>query len=237
MTLLHDLTALLGPAHVLTGADCDRFAHDWTGNYKGRPLAVIRPADTAEVAASLRLAAQHGVAVVPVSGNTGLVGGSYTEGGLLVSLERMNRIREIRRDARIAVVEAGVILSRLHDAADLALQTFVTSPMVPAEYEAQQYGQCAETELDHAISNLGLAMLAQSIVEVDANEGMQRVILELAPRDLRRLAIDARQRADLVFPLLDPAQVAQGQVEALPLRHHHRCHGRHGRSRSRGPPP
>jgi FAD/FMN-containing dehydrogenase len=118
MTLLADLTALLGPAHVLTGADCDRYAHDWTGNYRGRPLAVIRPAGTAEVAAALRLAARHGVAVVPVSGNTGLVGGSFTEGGLLVSLERMNRIREIRPGARIAVVEAGVILSRLHDAAE-----------------------------------------------------------------------------------------------------------------------
>lgn len=117
MTVLQDLTDLLGAAHVLTGADCDRYARDWNGSHHGTPLAVIRPADTAEVAGAMRIAARHGVPVVPVGGNTGLVGGTHTVGGLMVSLERMNRIREIRTDARLAVVEAGVILSHLHDAA------------------------------------------------------------------------------------------------------------------------
>ncbi|NEX45995.1 FAD-binding oxidoreductase [Pseudotabrizicola algicola] len=117
MTLIADLTDLLGPAHVLTGGDCARLAQDWTGAYHGAPLAVARPASTDEVAACLRLAARHGVPVVPVSGNTGLVGGTYTEGGLLVSLERMNRIRALNPQTRTATVEAGVILSTLHDAA------------------------------------------------------------------------------------------------------------------------
>ena len=117
MSLIDDLTRLLGPAHVLTGPDTDRFAKDWTGKYRGNPLAVARPADTAGVAATLRLAARHGVAVVPVSGNTGLVGGTMTEGGLLLSLERLNRIRNLNPAARTATVEAGVILSALHDAA------------------------------------------------------------------------------------------------------------------------
>lgn len=117
MTLISDLTDLLGPAHVLTGADTARHAQDWTGKYPGQPVAVVRPADTDEVAACLRLAARHGVAVVPVSGNTGLVGGTYTQGGLLISLERMNRIRDLNPVTRTATVEAGVILSSLHDAA------------------------------------------------------------------------------------------------------------------------
>ncbi|RGP38233.1 FAD-binding oxidoreductase [Pseudotabrizicola alkalilacus] len=117
MTLIADLTDLLGPAHVLTGADMDRHAQDWTGKYPGQPVAVVRPGDTGEVSACLRLAARHGVAVVPVSGNTGLVGGTYTQGGLLIALERMNRIRDLNPVTRIATVEAGVILSALHDAA------------------------------------------------------------------------------------------------------------------------
>ena len=117
MTLIPDLTQLLGPANVLTGDDALRHAHDWTGRYAGQPVAVARPADTAEVAACLRLAARHGVAVVPVSGNTGLVGGTFTQGGLLISLERMDRIRALNPQTRTATVEAGVILSRLHDAA------------------------------------------------------------------------------------------------------------------------
>ncbi len=118
MTLLAELTALLGAAHLLTGPDADRYARDWTGNYHGTPLAAVRPADTAQVAAVVKLAAAHHIPVIPVSGNTGLVGGTMTAGGLLVSLERLNRIREIRPASRSAVVEAGVILSTLHDAAE-----------------------------------------------------------------------------------------------------------------------
>ncbi|MFN4155103.1 MAG: FAD-binding oxidoreductase [Paracoccaceae bacterium] len=117
MTLISDLTDLLGPAHVLTGGDMARLATDWTGKYPGQPQAVVRPGDTAEVSACLALAARHGVAVVPVSGNTGLVGGTCTQGGLLISLERMNRIRKLNPGTRTATVEAGVILSTLHDAA------------------------------------------------------------------------------------------------------------------------
>jgi FAD/FMN-containing dehydrogenase len=52
--------------------------------------------------------------------NTGLVGGTMTTGGLMISLERMNRIREIRRDARLVLVEAGVVLQRMHEAAEAA---------------------------------------------------------------------------------------------------------------------
>src|SRR5690606_15270817 len=73
---------------------------------------------TGEVAACVRVAAAHGVPVVPIGGNTGLVGGTMTRGGVMVSLERMNRIRAVKREARLVVAEAGVILSRLHDAAE-----------------------------------------------------------------------------------------------------------------------
>ncbi|MGB3280094.1 MAG: FAD-binding oxidoreductase, partial [Pseudorhodobacter sp.] len=118
MTLIAELTALLGPAHVLTGADRAGHTGDWTGKYTADPLAVVRPANTDEVAACLRLAAKHGVSVVPVSGRTGLVGGAMTRGGLMVSTERMNKIRTLNPEARTAVVEAGVILSSLHAAAD-----------------------------------------------------------------------------------------------------------------------
>ena len=120
MGLIAELTARFGAGHVLTGADTARYVGDWTGRYTAAPLAVVRPGSTDEVAEVLRMAARHGVPVVPVGGGTGLVGGSMTTGGLMLSLERMNRIRELRPEARLAVVEAGVVLSRLHDAADAA---------------------------------------------------------------------------------------------------------------------
>ncbi|MFN3993446.1 MAG: FAD-binding oxidoreductase [Tabrizicola flagellatus] len=116
--LTADLAAAIGAAHVLTGPDMARYARDWMGRYEGQPVAVIRPGSTAEVAACVKIAAQHGVPVVPISGNTGLVGGTMTQGGLMLSLERMNRIRQVKRDARLVIAEAGVILTRLHEAAE-----------------------------------------------------------------------------------------------------------------------
>lgn len=118
MTLLTDLAAALGPAHVLTGSDLARYTGDWTTHYTANPVAVVRPADTEQVSQVMKLAARHGVPVVPVSGRTGLVGGAMTDGGLMLSVERLNRIREIRPNTRIAIVEAGVVLDRLHEAAE-----------------------------------------------------------------------------------------------------------------------
>ncbi|MDT8857058.1 FAD-binding oxidoreductase [Paracoccaceae bacterium Fryx2] len=118
MDLVTRLAVLLGPSHVLTGADMARYCPDWTGKYTARPCAVARPADTAGVACVLRACAEAGVPVVPVGGLTGLTGGAMTDGGLMLSLERMNRIREIRAQSRLAVVEAGVVLARLHEAAE-----------------------------------------------------------------------------------------------------------------------
>ncbi len=118
MSLTDDLATAVGAANVLTDADMARFARDWMGRYEGAPVAVVRPGSTAEVAACVRIAAQHGLPVVPISGNTGLVGGTMTRGGLLLSLERMNRIREVKRDAKLVIAEAGVILTRLHEAAE-----------------------------------------------------------------------------------------------------------------------
>jgi FAD/FMN-containing dehydrogenase len=118
MGLIEDLGVAIGPTQVLTGADMARYARDWMGRYAGSPVAVVRPGSTAEVSACVKVAAAHGLPVVPISGNTGLVGGTMTRGGLMISLERMNRIRAVKRDARLVVADAGVILSRLHEVAE-----------------------------------------------------------------------------------------------------------------------
>ena len=115
---LQALRALLGESHVLTGAQTDRFARDWTGKWRADPMAVVRPADTEAVSGVVRIAAAHDLAIVPVGGNTGLVGGTANTGALMVSLERMTAIRDIRPEAGTAVVEAGAILSDIHAAVD-----------------------------------------------------------------------------------------------------------------------
>ena len=118
MPLLDDLKSLLGPAHVLQGADAARFSRDWMGTYHWTPLAVLRPANRDQVAAVLRLIHAAGAQVVPVGGNTGLVGGTKAEGALMLSLERLSAIRAINPAARTVTVEAGVVLARIHDAAE-----------------------------------------------------------------------------------------------------------------------
>ncbi len=118
MDLLDKLTSILGEPHVLTGEAAASYGRDWTGKYISAPLAVIRPANTAEVSAAVTVCAAARQPIVPVSGNTGLSGGTHAEGAVMISLARMNKIREIRPEARLAIAEAGVILSSLHDAVD-----------------------------------------------------------------------------------------------------------------------
>jgi FAD/FMN-containing dehydrogenase len=118
MTLITVLNAALGAENVLSGPDTVRFTKDWTGKYTSNPIAVARPANTDEVAQTLRIAAAFNTPVIPVSGLTGIVGGAMTNGGLMLSVERLNKIRAINPSARTATAEAGVILTSLHEAAD-----------------------------------------------------------------------------------------------------------------------
>ena len=118
MTLLQEFAAIVGKEHALTGADTARWSTDWTGKYCGQPGVVLRPASTHQVSQIMTLANVKRQSITPVSGHTGLVGGTYAPGGVLVSMDRMNTIHDINLATRTAVVDAGVILSSLHDAAD-----------------------------------------------------------------------------------------------------------------------
>ena len=107
---------ILGPKYVLTGPDMAPWASDWIGKYKGAPLCVVRPGSTEEVSRIMAQAHETGTPVVPVGGNTGLSGGTHAEGAIALSLDRMRTIREIKPAARLAIVEAGVVLEQLHEA-------------------------------------------------------------------------------------------------------------------------
>jgi len=114
------LAALLGPPQVFAGAAVPgRYCRDWSGDYVGTPLAVIRPANVDEVAAALRLCTAAGVSVIPQGGNTGLVGGGIADAGnqVVLSLDRLNRIRSVDPLGMSMVVEAGCILQNVKDEA------------------------------------------------------------------------------------------------------------------------
>src|SRR3954463_16106870 len=116
------LRAVLGASAVITEADeMVRYCRDWSGDLMGRPFAVVRPADTRSVAAVMSLCREHKVAVVPQGGNTGLVGGATPSPAgdeLVVSLERMDRVRSADPANFSMVVEAGCVLETVQRAAE-----------------------------------------------------------------------------------------------------------------------
>ncbi len=90
------------------------------GLYKGESPLLLKPGSVKEVSAILALATETGTPIVPQGGNTGHVGGQTPrEGGhdLILSLERLNRIRDVDPVANILVAEAGCILDDIHKAA------------------------------------------------------------------------------------------------------------------------
>jgi len=121
--LLGDLRRLLGTAQVLTRADqgdLSAWERDWRRRWHGRALAVVRPGSTAEVAQVVQACARHGAAIVAQGGNTGLVGGGVPDDSgrqVLLSLQRMNRLRAIDTANLTLTVEAGMVLQAVQQAA------------------------------------------------------------------------------------------------------------------------
>jgi glycolate oxidase len=110
--LIADLVAALPAGAVLTDPDLLRgYQRDEAGLCPaGVPAAVVRPRDTAQVAAVVRIAGSHRVPVVPQGARTGLAGGANaTDGALVLSLTAMDTIVEIDPTNRIAVVQPGVV--------------------------------------------------------------------------------------------------------------------------------
>ncbi|MFA6262697.1 MAG: FAD-binding oxidoreductase [Bacteroidia bacterium] len=120
ISLLDQLRTIVGPAQVLTEGDRSAWLNDWRKRWRGQALAVVRPGSTAEVAAIVRACAAAGVSLVPQGGNTGLVGGGVPdESGtqVLLSLQRMNRVRAIDAANLTLTVEAGCVLQAVQAAA------------------------------------------------------------------------------------------------------------------------
>ena len=119
--LLDRFARIVGAAHALRAeADKAPYAHEPRGLWTGRAALVLRPGSTAEVSAILRLATETGTAIVPQGGNTGLVGGQVPDLSgreVVVSMGRMNRIREIDLASNTVTAEAGVVLQTLRDVA------------------------------------------------------------------------------------------------------------------------
>lgn len=129
--LLDRFAAIVGPGHALTEpADVAPFVTERRGLWHGRTPLVLRPGSVAEVSRILALATETRTPVVPQGGNTGLVGGQIPgpDGNeIVLSLSRLDRIREIDLLSGTVTAEAGVVLQTLQQAADAADRLFPLS--------------------------------------------------------------------------------------------------------------
>ena len=127
--LLARFAAIVGARNAITQpADIAPYISEERGLYHGSSPLVLRPGSPDEVAAILKLANETRTPIVPQGGNTGLVGGQTPlNGEIVLSLKRLDRIREVDATSNTMTCEAGVVLARAQEAAAAAGRLFPLS--------------------------------------------------------------------------------------------------------------
>src|SRR3979490_879822 len=121
---------IVGDKYAVTDtADIAPYVTEERDLFHGRSPLVLRPGSTAEVSAICKLASEHRIALVPQGGNTGLVGGQTPHNGeVVVSMRRMDKIRDIDTASNTMTCEAGVVLQIAQQRASEADRLFPLSP-------------------------------------------------------------------------------------------------------------
>ena len=129
--LIDRFAAIVGARHALTGAsDIAPFVEERRGLFSGKTSLVLKPGSVDEVSRILKLATETRTPIVPQGGNTGLVGAQMPDRSgreIVLSLSRLNRIRELDPLSNTITAEAGVVLEKVHEAADAAGRLFPLS--------------------------------------------------------------------------------------------------------------
>jgi FAD/FMN-containing dehydrogenase len=121
--LMDRLRQIVGANNVLSEGDLSAWEQDWRKRARGKALAVVRPASTAEVMQVVKACAAAGTSIVAQGGNTGLVAGSIPDGSgrqVVLSLQRLNAVREIDAANLTVTAEAGCVLQSLQQAVQAA---------------------------------------------------------------------------------------------------------------------
>jgi FAD/FMN-containing dehydrogenase len=119
MGLADAMHSLVGDGAVLTDSEAlAPYLAEWRGHYRGRASIAVLPRTLEQVAAVVRYCHQHDIGIVPQGGNTGLCGGAVAgEHELLLSLARMNQVREVDAASFAITAEAGCTLAAVQAAA------------------------------------------------------------------------------------------------------------------------
>lgn len=192
------LKAIVGAKGCLEAAeDMAPYMADWRGRFTGRTPLVLRPATTGEVSAVVAACSEAGVPMVPQGGNTGLVAGSIPhEGGdeVLISLSRLNRIRDLDADNDTVTAEAGCVLATLQAAAA------ERDKRLPLSFGAEgtaQLGGCLSTNAGGVLTlrygNARDLVLGLEVVLPDGQvwDGLRRLRKDNTGYDLKHLFLGA----------------------------------------------
>ncbi len=194
--LIARFAAIVGAKHAITDpAEQESYLVEERGLYRGRSAVVLRPGSVDEVSAILALANELGAPVVPQGGNTGLVGGQIPlDGEIVLSLRRLDRIREIDPASNTMTCEAGVLLATAQDAAAGAGRLFPLS--LGAEGSCTIGGNLATNAGGIAALAYGVArdlVLGLEVVLADGRvwHGLNKLKKDNTGYDLKNLFIGA----------------------------------------------
>jgi FAD/FMN-containing dehydrogenase len=167
---------------------------EWRGRWRGETPLLALPRDVEAVQAVVSICAAHGVAITPQGGNTGLVAGQIPQGEILLSTERLNRIREVAPEDGVLVAEAGVTLKEAQDAAEAVDRLFALS--LAAEDQATLGGAISTNAGGVAVLRYGVMrdqVLGLEAVMPDGRlfQGLKRLRKDNTGYDLKQLLIGA----------------------------------------------
>lgn len=225
---LNELVRSLGEDTVITNPDeMEPWLVDWRGIYKGGAQAVVRPVSTAQVAQCLKLCNDHRVPVVPRGGNTGLCGGATPDASpanVVLSLDRMNRIRSIDTIANTLVADAGCILGNLRRAAE------AEGRMLPLSLAAEDSSQIGGNVATNAggVNVVRYGMTRELVLGIEAvlpsgeiYNGLQTLRKDNTGYDLKQLFIGSEGTLGVItgvalklYPLTRVRSVVLAAVES-----------------------
>ena len=223
---LERLKTALGPKGWTTDpAEMAPHLVEWRDLYQGRAAMLLKPASTAEVAQAMAICAETGTPVVPQGGNTGLVGGGIPFAGgeeVVLSLSRLNRVRELDPLDNTITVEAGCVLAAVQAAAAAADRLFPLR--IGSEGSCQIGGNLSTNAGGTAVLHYGNTrelVLGIEVVLADGRiwDGLRRLRKDNTGYDLKQLFIGAEGTLGIVtaavlklFPKPRDVQVAVAAV-------------------------
>jgi|SRR6056297_96650 len=115
--VLEGIKSLVGPSGWTSGSDAGRYLDDPRGSFRGKGCLVLRPDSTAHVSEIVNRCNAAKIGIIPYGGGTGVVAGQlsiHSPDAVIVSVERLNRVRSISTDDFVMVAEAGCVLETIH---------------------------------------------------------------------------------------------------------------------------